>query len=79
MYPIVCGVDRLQNTGPVIAENEVTAAIDEVMDREDVSAGVGSSTVTVAVQVNEVQCLFCTDEEFLAGRNCPKCNKGELG
>ena len=76
MDSIVCGVDRFQNTGAVIAENEVTAALDAVMDREDVSAGVGPSTVLVAVQVNEVQCLFCTDVEFTDCGHCHKYRKG---
>ena len=76
MDPIVCGVVRLQNTGAVIAENEVTAALDAVMDREDVSAGVGPSTAPVELQVNTVQCLLCCCENI--DQCCLFCCKGEL-
>lgn len=47
MDPIVCGVDRLQNAGVVNVENEVTEAIDAVMDCVEVSAVVDPSTASV--------------------------------
>ena len=76
MDPIVCGVDRLQKAGAVIAENEVTAALDAVLDCVDVSAGVDPSTAPVAVQVNTMQCLFSTDVESTACGYCHKYRKG---
>jgi hypothetical protein len=76
MDPTVCGVDVLQNAWIVSADDEVTAALDAVMDCVDVSAGVAPSTAPVAVGVNEVQCLFGTDVEFTDCGHCHKYRKG---
>ena len=76
MDPTFCGVDVLQNAWIVSADDEVTVALDAVMDCVDVSAGVDPSTAPVAVRVNEVQCLFCTDEEFTECGDCHKYRKG---
>jgi hypothetical protein len=79
MDPIVCGVDRLQNAGVVNIENEVTAAIDAVMDCVEVSAVVDLSTASVEHQVNDGQCLFAGDAGYVCVDYCLKCCKGELG
>lgn len=76
MDPTISGVDELQNTGAVIAENEVTAALDAVLDCINVSAGVDPSTALVELQVNIVQCLLCCCENF--DQCCLFCCKGEL-
>ncbi len=78
MDPIVCGVDRLQNAGVVNVENEVTAAIDAVMDCVEVSAVVDPSTASVEHRVNAGQCLFAVDAECVCCGGCLKCCKGEL-
>jgi hypothetical protein len=78
MDPTVCGVDVLQNAWIVSADDEVTAALDAVMDCVDVSAGVDPSTAPVAVRVNEVQCLFCCRIEIDCESYCCFFYKGEL-
>ena len=78
MESLVCGVDRLQNAGVVNVKNEVTAALDAVLNCGEVSAVVDQSTASVELQVNAGQCLFADDAEYVCGAFCLKCDKGEL-
>ena len=79
MDSTISGVEDLQNAGVVDGESEVTAVLDAVMDREDVSVGVYPSTAPVELQVNTVQCWLCCSVGFLCEGHCPFCCKGELG